>query len=391
MRKIVTLLALLPLASVVSGQITISSTDMPVPTGSYNIFTVGATGPMVGTNLHWDYGTNSGGASSVAYSTETDPFFTSAGIDVYFGSTKTLTPGFSYLQNLELDFNTTNVKESGILVPYQLFDISSVSGTPGDTLSFPLQKSLLTTPTEIIHFPFTANSSWHSVSRRSVDFNLTVGALSLSNAAGTHAYYIYRNDTIVGWGKMRVYTTYGPSIYYDVLMDKISTYAVDSFYMGGAPASPILLGAFMVTQGQHTDSAFRYDFYRKTSFNYLMDFDYQNDPTYNSLILASIDKDNVMQAGINDVNGVMYSTVLFPNPSDGTEINLQILGKDVNAATYYITDVTGRKVQSGTAEMKSKNLVHIALDRTIVNGQYLLHVTDMNNAVIANEQLTIAH
>ena len=161
--------------------------------------------------------------------------------------------------------------------------------------------------------------------------------------------------------------------------------------MGGAPASPILLGAFMVTQGQHTDSAFRYDFYRKTSFNYLMDFDYQNDPTYNSLILASIDKDNVMQAGINDVNGVMYSTVLFPNPSDGTEINLQILGKDVNAATYYITDVTGRKVQSGTAEMKSKNLVHIALDRTIVNGQYLLHVTDMNNAVIANEQLTIAH
>ena len=391
MKRIVTLLLLLPIASCVFGQITITAPDMPVPTGSYNIWALAATNPTVGTNILWNYGSVMGGPSFVSYSPETDTFFTNAGVDVYFGGTKTLTPGFGYLTNSEIDFNAVNIKESGILVPYQHFDISSVSGSPGDTLSFPAQKSLLTTPTVIVQFPCTANTAWHTVSRRSVNFYLTVALLSLSNTMGTHVYYEHRDDTIVGWGKMRVYATTGPSIDYDVLMDKISKYAVDSFYVGGAPASPILLSSFMVTQGQHTDSAFHYDFYRKTSFNYLMDFDYQTDPTFSNLILANMHRDNISPSGINDVNQVLFSTVLFPNPSVGSEINMQVLGKDISGATYAITDVAGRVLLSGDADMKNKNIVHISLDNRLADGNYFIHVADSKSGIVANEQFTVAH
>ena len=389
MKKIFTLLSLLPLTSVAFGQITINSTDMPTPTGDYNIMNIGTpTNPIVGTNILWNYGANTGGADIESYTVETDPVFTGVGIDVYYPSAKSMAPGFTYNLNMELDFNTSNVKEAGAMIPYQLFDLSTVTGNTGDSLSFPLQKNIFGSPSEVVHFPFTANTSWHSENRRSTNFFLTVTPF-YNNTPGQHVYYSHRDDTIVGWGKMRVYATSGPSADYDVLMDKIAEYSIDSIYLSGSPAPATFLSSFGVVQGQHSDSAFYYNFYRKGSYNYLMEFYYDIDPTYTTSTNVYAATDNISPSGISNISSALYSTVLFPNPSANNEVNLQVMGKDINEAAYSITDVTGKIVQSGNAELKGKGLLHVALN-DLVNGRYFIHFANDKNSFVANEQFTVA-
>ena len=394
MKKISTLLALLPLASAAFGQITINSTDMPVPTSAYhlrNFSTTTAANPAAGTSATWDYSTYAGTPDSVFYPAETDAFFTAAGIDVYKADFKSLIPGLGYIVFGELDFNTTNVKESGLDVQAQAYSLAAMTGATTDSLTIPAQQQLLSTPKEIVHFPFTANSSWSSSSRRSVNLFLTVAAFSLSHTAIQHVYYVNRKDTIVGWGKMKVYTTSGASIQYDVLMDKIRQYAVDSFYMGGSPAPATLLSGFGMSQGQFTDSSYRYNFYRKSSFNYLLSFNYANDPTYTSTANGGkfMHSDGITPAGVNEIDNAAYATILFPNPANGNEVNLLVDGRDVKGGQYFITDMSGRTIQAGAIEMK-QGAVHVALSDALASGNYFINIVDAGNVKIATEQFTVA-
>lgn len=388
MKKIFTLLSILPLASAAFGQITILATDMPVPTGSYNIMDMTnpmATSPIVGTNITWDYGLTNGTPYTEDYATETDAFFTGAGVDVNYATGKGMAPGFYYNVFSELDFTTAKVAETGIMIPYQAYDLSIATGNTGDSMEIPLQKHLHTTPVDIIHFPFTNGSSWHSVSRSATDFTLTVTPF-YDHSPSQHVYYIHRDDTVVGWGKMRVYATSGPSVYYDVLMDKISEYAVDSFYISGAPASPLVLSSFGIAQGQHSDSSFYYNFYRKGSFNYLADFDYGVDPTYTALDMGYVSTDNIAPSGVGSLAGVAYSTVLFPNPAKN-EINLKVIGADLKMAAYLITDITGKTIMAGRANAGST--LHIDLNASMPAGTYILTVINEKNESVIKESFAI--
>ncbi len=394
MKKIFTLLALAPLASTAFGQITINAADMPVPTVPYNLADISATAaanPTPATNATWNYGSYTGSASSNTYVTETDTYFTGAGIDVYLLGFKSLIPGLGYNVYNEFDFNTANVKESGIDVQDQGYDISSMTGGTADSLIIPAQRSLLAVPKEVIHFPFTANSSWTSSSRRKVTFNLSVAAYSLSHTPIDHVYYVNRKDTIVGWGKMSVYTTSGPSIQYDVLMDRIGQYAVDSFYMGGSPAPATLLSAFGMSQGQKTDSNYRYNFYRKTSFNYLLTFYYGSNATYTTPQSKFVNTDNLIPAnvGVNELGNATYSTVVFPNPSAGSEINVMVMGKNVDGGSYRVCDATGKTIQAGSNEF-SNGSIHVSLNSVLAAGNYFITILDNNKAKIATEQFTVA-
>ncbi len=392
MKKLATLIALMPFAATVFGQaITINTADMPVPTASYNILditTSAAANPVRGTNATWAYTTYTGGLTFNAYSAETDTAFSNHGVDVYTSSTKTLTPGFSYLYNSEIDFNTTNVKVAALKIDPQTYDLSSFTMHSGDSLYFPAQHQFFTTPTELFHFGATAGSTWSSISTRSVNFTLTVFP-TLTNTPGQHKYDLYRTDSIIGWGKMRVYTPGGPSIAYDVLMDKISSYAVDSFFLGGSPAPTSLLTTFQVTQGQHTDSSFRYNFYRKGSFNYLLSFYFGTDATYTLAQGKFQHTDNLITSGVG-VNGVAngaVTTVVFPNPSTGNEVNMMLAG--ATATEYCVTDLTGKTIQAGAVTMKN-GAVNIAFDTKLNNGNYIIALLNAARERIATEQFIVA-
>ena len=67
--------------------------------------------------------------------------------------------------------------------------------------------------------------------------------------------------------------------------------------------------------------------------------------------------------------------MIFPNPSNGSEINIKLIGKTITAANYIITDLTGRIVQEGIPFMPSNELMQVKLNHQILNGNYFIKVS----------------
>ncbi len=379
----------LAVSTICHSQITITAADMPVPSAPYNvedIITAAPAQPTIGTSQNWNYGMySSGNFSTVSYPVQTDAFFTANGVDVYTDGSKGFTSAFFYNLSTQYDFNANGIMESGVSVPLQGYDLSSITSSTNDSLVIPAQKYNFTTPKTVVQFPFTANSSWHSTSTRKTNFTLTVAAYFLNHTPAEHRYAVTRNDTIVAWGKLVVHTANGPSIAYDVLMDRSEQYARDSFYLAGSPAPLALLTAFGAAQGQYTDSQYAYNFYRKGSFSYLMRVYYGTDKTYTNKQGVYVNRDNVL-AGVNDVKGASYSALIFPNPANSTEINIQLVGKTIASVSYVITDVTGKTVQAGTAATQANGMMKLPLNAELVNGNYFITLKDnASNEMVAEK------
>lgn len=383
-------LALLPVASLSYGQITITATDMPVPTGGFNINDMSMPSippsPIPGTNITWDLSSYDGGAFAEYYAPETDTFFTNIGVDVnYYWYKSMATDVFAYDVYHELDFTATDVSIKGIYIPYQGFDLSAATGNTGDSMEIPEQSYRLSQPVQTAVFPMTAGTAWHSVSRHSTNFTLTVTPL-LDHVPSQHVYYVHRDDSVAGWGRMRVYTGSGPSAWYNVLMDKISYYTVDSFYINGVPADATLLSSFGLSQDQHSDSLDRYEFYRKGSYNYLAQFNYYNDASYTNLGDAGYNTDNLDPSSVGNVNNATYTTVLYPNPVTGNEVNFKISGGNVAMAHYAVYDMTGRLVSTGISNTATE--LHMSTE-ALPGGAYVLHVMGSKGENIAREQFDV--
>jgi hypothetical protein len=186
---------------------------------------------------------------------------------------------------------------------------------------------------------------------------------------------------------MRVYTNAGPSKAYDVLMDKIAQYAEDSFYLSGVAAPSAMLSAFMISQAQKTDSNYRYNFYRKGSYNYLLSYYYGNEGTYSTPQGRYSDSAVITaDAGAGTIDRGVFTTVLYPNPGNGTELNLMVMGP-VTLTNYSITDATGRVVASGSAEVKG-GILHI--NPSLGSGNYLLMAGNGLNPALVKESFVVS-
>ena len=187
-------------------QITITSSDMPVPTGPFNNIEyspIMPSAPPLGASQTWDYSTYTGTTLFTnIFTTETDTFFTNAGVDVSRPEFKDLNLQYAYTISTEYDFNSNGVMATGIIVPAQAYDLSAVTGSTNDSLIFPQQQYLFTTQKTMMQFPFTMGSSWSSQSRCDNAFDLTVLLLGLNHTPGNHVYYTHRHDSIVGWGTL---------------------------------------------------------------------------------------------------------------------------------------------------------------------------------------------
>lgn len=372
----------------------IGQTPITLTQANYPLFTnfnqrqpSGVANPTITPNNTWDYGTAGGTVSGNPFYAETDPFFTSAGIDVWNNGSVNMTPSYGYSVAWEYDFNANGVDEAGIYVYAQAYDLSGLTGSLNDSIFYSQQSYIFTSPRRVLKFPCTFNDNWSSVSRREVNFVLNVPAFGLNYAPAKHIFIVTKQDTIKTWGKMRLYTPTGPSIYYDVIMNKIKQTTVDSFYLSGAPAPAPLLSGFGVTQGQTTVSN-RYIFYRENYSTPMAIFNYGSN-NYTSPISVFMDAENLQTAGTGiEEAEISHAAVFFPNPTNSGLINVQFVGLSLSEVTYSVLDLQGKVVQSGSTAMNEGN-ISISLHSALANGMYHVQIQDNSKGIIASEQIIV--
>lgn len=391
MKSIFTFLVVLVNFMLIQAQapITITEADMPIPAGEIPIVSVDHTkikNPTGGTNVSWDYSTATPiGTSSNIFIPETATFFTDAGIDVYIDVFKKFNANFGYNISQEWDINSTGIYDKAHYVYPQAYGLGSFTGNDKDSLIMDEQGYILSDPRVILKFPFTMSSAWKSTSRRYTDFRLKVSAFNLVNTPARHVFYTIRQDSVVAWGKMRVPTQNGISNYYDVLMERVKSSIVDSFYLAGQPAPPALLVGFGISQGQKLDESHTYNFYRKGQLNYFMRVSYGTDNTYTKPTGAFINIDGLETSSSKD-EIQNFSSIVFPSPANES---VNIMLGDVNQTfdTYEIIDVMGRTISNGNVN-QSGNTVNIDT-HIIPNGNYYVKLHNLKSRISQTESIAI--
>jgi hypothetical protein len=376
--------------------ITIDADNMPIPYRTFTFDDITAKNPPspnIGAGELWNYGSyTNNDLFTTTYIEEVDSFYLNFGVDTYVSSFKSLTPQLGYLLYNELDFNDQGVDDIGVFIDEQVYSLQNFTGNAADNITFPFQGYVVNdAPRRVMNFPFTVNSAWSSVSYRVNDFSIKISAFGLNNVPSQHVYYTFRSDSIVGNGKLRVHTPDGPSIAYDVLVDQVLQYNVDSFYVGGAPAPAALTNAFGIRQGQVTDLVRQYNFYRAGTFAYLMRFNYGNDTSYTKIATVLVNTDDLTTetSTTSDVKDGKYATVLFPNPASSSTVNLTIIGKDINSVNYSLTDANGREIRTIKNYSIENNSLIVPLNDINTSGIYFLHVTDSNHKLVTSEKITL--
>ncbi|MEN9523417.1 MAG: hypothetical protein RL065_1794 [Bacteroidota bacterium] len=324
---------------------------------------------------------------ALAYPVATDAFFTPY-CDAYYAGTTTA-KNFYYYTDFYFSTNANEYGENAIHIPAQGYSETAVTGGANDSIIFPDQKYILNQARTVVKFPATIGYYNKSVSKREAQFNVTVAAYMLNHTPAWHVNYIHREDSILGWGKMRIYTATGPSIYYDVLSMFSIQYQIDSFFLGSrysvAPAA--LTNAFGVTQGEHVNDRNRIYYFRANRAQPLLLATL--DSALTTFTGLYFDADNITTAtGIDDVANAKYSTLLFPNPANQNQISLQFIGKNVSSVNYTITNISGKVIATNSASINN-NVLQVNFDNSVVNGMYFINVTDDKNNSIAAEQFSV--
>ncbi|MCS7073462.1 MAG: T9SS type A sorting domain-containing protein [Bacteroidia bacterium] len=223
--------------------------------------------PMPGNNALWNYGTapdSNFTTGNYTYAPANDPAFPTATrqynltqVFAGFPVTSTVFEETNSDAHLYLGFKVNN---------QQKYTLVAKTGNPADSITFPVQTQPTTGLNKLLDFPVTAGTSWTNTYSIQENFLLKIAMFGFNNAPGYRKSIYNVSYQVVGWGSMRVPTSNGPSMLYSVLMVNITQSRVDSFYINGAPAPPMLLSAFGLTQGATTIS-YNTNFYRNTFQN----------------------------------------------------------------------------------------------------------------------------
>ena len=392
MQKIYLLVLLSAISGGISSQtpFTISESNFPVFENQVFIGPLSTVPPLSpAANGNWDFSTyTSDETYTNPFIAETDPFYTNEGIDVYVLDFKALTNTLGYYVYNEFDFNGNGVYDRGIYVSQQEYPLTDFTGNPNDNITFPMQTYVYEGGRQTMKFPATYQSSWNSVSRRSVNFNITVSAFGLNNIPFQQVFSIFRQDTVIGWGKMRIHENGVPTIPYDVLMVRSVQFAVDSFFSAnGAPAPAPLMSAFGISQGQHTGITNRYTMYREGYSRPLAIFNYGSN-NFTPPANVYFDTQDLNTTGITQPGKASFASLLFPNPSTSGNLTLQIFGEAPVFDTYTVFDMEGKEVQQEKAHLEN-GVLQIQLNDRMVNGTYSLKVTGAKKQTLISEQFVL--
>jgi hypothetical protein len=383
-------------------QITISADNMPVPDSliTDSIPNLLGPAPEIGEGLVYDYG------NDTTYTDIESALFSSvfrvlpdlpelAELIAAGGDKSRLTGtdfgnGLFYLTFEIMDFNENGVFQVGQAYNNQAFSLAAFTGNPSDSIYFPFNAYTAENPMTRQAFPYTLGSNWTDTMRLETDFIIDIPAFGLPNVPGQHVFYEVRTDSILGYGTVRVYTPEGPSEAMDVLVNKHFEYKIDSFYLNGAPAPAPLLTSFGLENGQISSPKNFIDFVAEDIYPYLVRFsNLEPIGNFEQFDEVFLQRGVVMSSSTFEIAGAQYSTVVYPNPSNGGQLNVQLTGVNFPDLSYEVSDLSGRVIRSGRTGPNTGGQLTVNFPTPLPAGNYYLSLRTDKGMVVATESIIV--
>ncbi len=222
-----------------------------------------------------------------------------------------------------------------------------------------------------VKFPTTYQDQWTQSRKETFQFELSVASLGLNKTPGKRVRTYTDNRVVTGYGDIIIPTQSGASSSIQVLQIQSFRTEVDSFFVGGQPASAILLNAFGVTQGAtQLDSAM---LFYTVGFGAPVFALNLNGNMANTLEWRP-QADGQSTANINEFD--MVQSNCFPNPAaKNGQINITAdgFGDDTQ---FLLLDVMGRVVQEANPQRMGTEDYRIQLSALLPAGNYFYQLFD---------------
>jgi hypothetical protein len=382
--------SILPLLLLVSGlaikgtaQITLTAADYPaLLTGTDSLKQTIHTSPFpslaAASGGNWDMTVTTDSAAQLyAYRVPVATY-------QYADSTQGSIGANSFVANVPCSVTSTGLFEYGMNIKANSYSLTTLTLGPTDTLFFPAQNVMNTSPLVRIAFPATFSSSWQSVFSADMIYELSLGAFSLIHKPFTLRKYTVRKDTVAGWGTLRIKTAMSaPSSYFNVLQVQSANITTDSFFMDGAPAPPALLTLLSISQGQK-DTTYTQYYFRAQEVTPLSEVTFA-DGGFTLPLKAVMHQQRLVTAGLQDVDAIAEFRI-YPNPaSKAISVAIPYAGN----FCYTLSDLSGRAILSGALQQKVATTAQLMLPDAAPAGVYYLHLTE-NGASVFTGAVVIA-
>ncbi len=281
---------------------------------------------------------------------------------------------FNYQGNTECSIDPGGILEYGVIVMGDSIDLSTITGGGTDTLIISPQNMTYSAPRTKIAFPTTYNSKWSSAYSSDLTIDLSVAGLSYSHAPGFIRRYTKQQDTVTGWGKMRVKDAVGvPSDSFNVLQVQTIITTVDSFFLNGLPFSNALLTTLSITQGA-TDTIYQQNYYQSQEIVPLAQVTFA-DGTYSQARRAVTHVKHMIGTTntAHPLNNTGYS--VYPNPMSGNILTVSLPYDKKEPVAYLLTDATGKTVNEGLLQPVGARS-DLTLPTALATGTYYLRLKD---------------
>ena len=379
------------LGSAASAQITLDISGHPADAGVIERGKLLKPGslfiPDLGANKTYDYRA----ALLTGDSIQSKVYIKTTDLTHYPGSNRNFAESITYNGlSFFIDQYESNNTSAHALMGYgmkrQAFDISSTTGTSGDSVIFPKQDHLCTQNETILAYPASYKSNWNYADRLVVNFILNAHAfiLNYDNVPGKRVLNVTHYDTIVGWGKMNVPLDSTGSGSYDVLLVKSWEKTVDSLYLRNKPASDTILGVFGINNGAVTYT-YSYRFYRPFYSPALMNI--VTNSQYSKVNSAYYDPDHIGMTGIASMASGISGISVYPNPSANGNFNLSLDKSIAGNYSLNIINSLGQKVMTKILSGTGHQNVNIQLPESAPAGIYFYGIMNEKGEVLSTGKL----
>jgi hypothetical protein len=261
------------------------------------------------------------------------------------------------------------------------YPIAQITGSPTDTLAFPGFTQQYPGRINSIQFPLAYGDEWEQMHVEQTPFELTVAAFGLNQTPGRNVRRLTELREVVGSGEILLPRGENePQLAAEVLMVRVTTTVLDSFFLGGAPAPAPLLGAFGISQGQ-VSVLIRYVFYRPGVAAPVADI--FGDTRY--ITFRPQTAEEIVSVRENFLPSVRY----YPNPiAAGTPLTIEA-GQPLGSGQVEILDLQGRSVFQKVFTAEGGQSLTLDLPANLHTGLYVYHLRNTAGQLIWSGRLQV--